>query len=521
VEFFMNIYIGKSIALLCLFVMATPALAAWQDTPEWSKPPSKNPSVQSLGLYAVEVRCSPRGGSLKGVTSAWTGKTRSLLVLITKTVGTSTPAADKLPNDAIGAVQAYSASNKDWTSYDYRDCKKDFLVPGSKFALIAVKNESDDPTGGPLGQFVSGLLGVVSPLFSLFTGQALPTAIASKITNLQSAGDPISKLLGALKSGDNATRPVDNLRTGTYSYVTDYAAVNVTIRPVASIVLDKNTSFRDDLRAQVKAAPDKIDTAKLDQSCRAARLGIPDLGFRAMLDIAYGMIALAGKAGIDPGQTVQCLTRPYAMAITSRNDQDILVWKDFQPEQRFTQSVVDLNVPAVDPSSTQPKFRVISSKVDDLVTSLAQYARNNPHPKQATDHLTNLLAEEIAVTDKTANLMFGGDKAYKRFDFIVKLTSEDVQPAPEKRYIRFGCYVETKDTTGLYVDGASSIFLVFKAKNDDTVVPFEEVLAIKPLFDANAKYITGMIVSPDRGWIGQVLTDRGYNCNDFLVKKPT
>ena len=522
----MLIHISKSIAFLCFFATATPALAAWEDSVEWVKPSSKNPSVQSLGLYAVEVRCSPRGGSLEGVTSAWTGKTRSLLLLIARTVGTNTPAADKLPNDAIGAVQVYSASNKDWTSYDYRGCKKDFLVPGSKFALIAVKNESDDPAGGPLGQFVSGVLGIVSPLFSLFTGQALPAAIASKITNLQSASDPISKLLGALKSGDNATRPVDNLRIGTYSYVTDFASVRVTIRPVPSIVLDSNSNFRDDLRAQVKAAPDKIDSAKMDQSCRAARLGIADLGFRTTLDIAYGMIALAGKAGLNPDDAIICLTRPYAMAITmlrDRNnkvyeDKDNPVWKDFEAEQRFGQQDIDRNTKL--DTSTQPRYRVISSKIDDLVTSLAQYARNVPHPKQAIDHLTALIADDLAVTDKTTNLMLGGDGSYKRFDFISKLTSDNVQPLSEKRYIRFGCYTETKDTTGLYVDGASSIFLVFKANNDDSAVPFDNVLAMKPLFDSNSKYIMGMIVSQNRAWIGQVLTDNNYNCGDFVVKKP-
>ncbi|MGY3609042.1 MULTISPECIES: hypothetical protein [unclassified Bradyrhizobium] len=455
------------------------------------------------------------------MTNAWTGKTRSLLVLITKSVGTGTPAVDKLPSDAIGAVQAYSASSKDWTSYDYRDCKKDFLVPGSKPALVAVKNESDDPASGPIGQFVSGLLGIVSPLFSFFTGQALPTAVASKITNLQSAADPFSKLLGALKSGRTQTRPVDVLRTGTYRYVTDYAAINVTIRSIESIVLDRNPSFRDDLRAQVKAAPDKIDATKLEQSCRAARLGISDLGFRSTLDIAYGMIALAGKAGIDNDQTVQCLSRDYATAITSRRDQDGLIWKDFQAEQKFTQHDVDGILPVIDRSSIQPKFRVIASKVDDLVTSLAQYARNNPHPKQATDHLTTLLAEDIAVVDKTSDLVAGGNGSYKRFDFINKLTDENTQPPPERRYIRFGCYEEAKDTTGLFIDGASSIFLVFKAKNDDTTVSFENVLAMKPMFGADSKNITGLIVSSDRAWINKVLTNWNYVCGDFSIKRPT
>jgi hypothetical protein len=313
---------------------------------------------------------------------------------------------------------------------------------------------------------------------------------------------------------------VDDLRTGTYRYITDYAAVNVTIRPITSIILDRNSSFRDDLRAQVKAAPDKIDTSKLDQSCRAVRLGIPDLGFRATLDIAYGMIAVAGKAGLDKGQTVKCLTRPYATAITNRKDKDTLVWKDFQAEQRISPEDVERNLPTIDPDA-QPKFRVISSKVDDLVTSLAQYARNDPHPKQAVDRLTKLLAEEIAVKDKTTNLIVGGDGSYKRFDFISRLTSENAQPPPEKRYIRFGCYEETKDTTGLYVDGASSIFLAFRANNDDFTVPFENVLAMKPLFGSDSKSITSIIVSSDRRWIEQVLTAWNYSCGDFLVKKPS
>lgn len=514
-------FLISSLLFLIGFSIAAPANAEWQDSNDWTQPPSRNPKVQSLGLYAVEVRCQPRGRSLKDVTDSWFGKTRSLLVLVSKTVGTATPAADKLPNDAIAAVQVYSASSSDWKSYDYRKCKKDFLVAGSKFALIAVKNESDDPSDGPLGKFVSGVLGIMSPLFSFFTGQALPAAVASKITNLQSAGDPISKLLSALKTGKNATRPVDDLRIGTYNYITDFASVNVTIRSIESIVLDKNTSFRDDLRAQVKAAPEKIDTTKLDQSCRAVRLGIPDLGFRATLDVAYGMIAVAGKAGLDTGQTVQCLTRPYAMAIADRPDRDQLIWKDFQAEQKFGQPDVDRNVPAVDLGSTQPKFRVVVPKVDDLVASLAQYARNDPHPKQAVDHLTALLSEDIAVVDKTSNLLVGGDGSYKRFDFISKLTAENAQPRPEKRFVRFGCYQETKDVTGLYVDGASSIFLAFKTTNEDDAVPFENVLALKPLFGTDSKTVTSIIVSPDRGWISKVLTDWNYTCGDVSIKKPT
>ncbi|TAI62273.1 hypothetical protein CWO89_30700 [Bradyrhizobium sp. Leo170] len=142
------------------------------------------------------------------------------------------------------------------------------------------------------------------------------------------------------------------------------------------------------------------------------------------------MIALAGKAGINKGQMLDCLSYPYAMAIAGRRDQNSLIWKDFLAEQKFGRDDIDRYLLPVDPSSTQPKFRVIASKVDDLVISLAQYARNNPHPQQAVDHLTTLLAEDIAVVDKTSDLVVGGNGSYKRFDLIKKLTAEILSLLP-------------------------------------------------------------------------------------------
>jgi hypothetical protein len=162
----------------------------------------------------------------------------------------------------------------------------------------------------------------------------------------------------------------------------------------------------------------------------------------------------------------------------------------------------------------QPPWNTATKlKIDDLVIALALYLRNDIPPQNSIDTLNTLLASSVAVVDRTTTLAIDTDgKPAERFAAL--------QPFKDKGYIRVGCYAGTTPETDQDLDGATSMFLIFKAPNEAVRTTIDQALAIRPQFGNSAGPIHRLDISDNRKWITAVLADRGYDCNGFSVEKP-
>lgn len=438
--------------LVVTLLTCSPSFAQFpRDAPiwaEWSSVPSrKSPFVKDNNLYAIEVTCRPYYPLIDPSTYS-VARTRSLQLLI----GNSIPRDQtKLPSDAVAAMEIYSiGKDKDSNQSiirDDRECHKSFLVHGSRsLTLIPTDNRIDDYSNSVFGQIFVGASKLISPLFGLFYGRTISDTLSGKISNAQDSQNAIQTILNALGRGVNRTwalRPP--LRVGKYVYSTSYVRVTVTIRPIASIVLDANSDFRKDLRDQVNSASVKLDAAKLEQTCRGGVFDISQLGLKSPTDIGYGLLYLGAHAGFDRTQNINCLTRKYAVPVAKAGDR---LWEMFPSEFRFDLADIDK---VFEPK--QPGAETTASNMDRLVVALAQYSRNDPPPPRAVDVITRSLSPQITIIDDTSSSALGLDaQPVERFAAIKKLR--------DKGYMRFGCYAPTSDATDQNVDGAAWMFLV-------------------------------------------------------------
>jgi len=492
------------------FLFANASVANAQQRPSLVQGPSAKAAKLVPGSqYALEIHCSSNRNSLEDPSGPFTKRTRSLYLV----VGPDVPSTvDKLPSNVLAAVQVYIIGTDSATGAqirtDDRDCSKSFLLKGSgNPGFVVTESVIDNFSNSAAGQLLSGALSLISPLFSLFTGQALPAMIVGRITNIGAAQTASQNILNVLNSGVITTKAVRALQVGDYLINTEYARVTISIRAVPSIVLDNNPAFRDDLKTQINSANEKLDSSKIDNTCRGARFDIFSLGFKSPVDLAFGLAQLSAHAGFSLKDSITCLTPEYA-SVAAKAD-TVHFWSNFPGDFRIKES--DLKPPPAD-AGAQPSFDSIDATLDDLVTSLARYARNTPPPDIATSELSKLLGAQVAVIDTTTSLALGGTAdPVPRFEAIDRFKT--------RGYLRFGCYAPTDTTTtDQQVDKATSMFLVFKASNDDVVTTVDNALVIRPQF--LGKTVKSLAVSDNRAWIVATLKNRSYECNGFEVKKP-
>lgn len=464
-------------------------------------------TVESDNQYAIEVRCEPLNGELQDPSDGWKNRNRSLFVLIAPNAPST---VDKLPSDLLAAIQVYSIGrDKDTNAQnlvDDRSCRKDFLINGKKdIGIVVSDNRIDDYVHSTFGQVLSGALGLVSPLFSLFTGTALPAVVTGKFDNITSVQQKVASILTALNQGKNYTRPIRGLKVGQYVITSDYAKLTITVRPVPSIVLDKNPAFKNDLKAQITTASVKVDAGNLSSSCRGAQYDVWSLGFRSTVDLAYALTHLSAHAGFTIPQSITCLTKEYATAAAKADNR---FWDSFPPAFVIKPKAVDDAF--APPPEGQPSFDDASATLDPLVRALARYARNTPEPADSVADLTKYLAAQVTVADNTISKKIGDAQVVDRFAAMKLFKNSG--------YIRFGCYAPVDDATDKKVDGATSMFLVFNAPNDADSATLKQALVIRPQFTGTT--ISTLAISDNRSWITAVLNKRSYQCNDFSVQRP-
>lgn len=503
---------GLVICMLALFATVAPAHAATL----FSSPPAGNAEVKPNNLYAVEVRCKSNK-QLEDPSAR--GYSRSLFLLVTKSLPTRrADGSSTVPSDALAAMEFYFIGLDKATGQKIRDDFRDqcghydYLLNGPKthLFLVLTQNELHDFASSDVAK-LPGLLGSITPIFSLILGNPLPVLVSGAITAIQAVIPGIAAVLNTDK-GFNQTDAIELNRVGTYKANTKYVVITVNVRPMDSIVLDQNDSYKDDLKKQINGATAKLDgdKDKMAQSCHGALYDISQLGLKSPTDLAYGLLHMSAHAGFGQTQSILCLTNQYAYFAAKADSQKF--WVSFPAGFSFTEADVD-KIYKPDASRQPPWGPETKRKIDDLVVALARYFRNTPSPQDSIDTLDNLLAASLAVVDRTTSDALGTDgKAAERFAAI--------QPFQQKGFIRVGCYAATTDATDQDLDGATSMFLVFQQPDEGKKSTIEAALAVRPLFGPNAGPIDKLIVSDNRKWVTAVLADRGYDCNGFSVEKP-
>src|SRR5262249_13378628 len=127
-------------------------------------------------------------------------------------------------------------------------CTQSYLVNNaSRLFLVPVYNLSSNHQAGVFLEFINKAIDVATALAPIIRSGEMPNAIADKLSDVQKTTTPINNLLATLNETDNYAS-TKNLQLGETVITTDYATITVRVRPVSSIVEDKNQDFLDDLK---------------------------------------------------------------------------------------------------------------------------------------------------------------------------------------------------------------------------------------------------------------------------------
>lgn len=472
-------------------------------------------SLEDGKVYAVEITCRPGKYKIRrSLSSGFFGQTSvtaSEFIYIGSEVPAKSPdGTAQLPATAFAFVPVFSVDKA--SRILNTNCSKIFFVPGGQqLYLIAGINYNTKHEASILSKLLWAALNAVSPVHTLLYSKPLNDDVATKLGDLNAAKEPINQIFSALDDGDSYTE-ARNINPGTYEVITNYTIVKIVVRPVESLVLDKNTSFRTAFRKQVSSA-EKLDPTKIPTTCLQVAGALGSLGFTSKVDLAYATYVLATRAGFQASQIIKCLGREYAYTAV---DYKHLFFLPGAPEAfKFTRADIDTVAPPPDALfAAQPAFKDKARDIGNLIDYWAIYARNEPsgRTKAALDKLSELTNDKITVVDTTFdNVTQLDDKPHDRIDIFDKLKSSG--------FIRVGCYYETVNELNPERDGSPVAILAFKATNADTRVAFDKAIVIRPLYENNK--ISRLGIFKNSGWQKFILEKHSYLCGEGLtVDKP-
>lgn len=480
----------------------------------------KQSDLDKESLYAVEISCQSNGAELQQYvdksTLIWTRYTTSHTILIsTQPPSKKADSSDQLPASTIIAAPIFSVDDKGAPLDNRAACDQSYLVKrADKLFLVPAVSLSTKHDPGFFLVLAGKLLDVASSVVPLFLIGNPLDAVTKKIADVKKVQDPMQALIASLNEDKNQAATTA-LKVGTTKITTDYGSVTVKLRPVTSIVADKNRAFIDDLRKQIQGAPDKIAVADAASTCITAATKLNASGIRADADKAYalGFLALNNFTAKPP--ILACLGS-YKAAAVKLGD---LLWSGEPPEVTITQADLDATSPPTPPLSLQPSFNDIRAFLDGLMVALGQFARNppvapaitNPIREIASQKLAKMLPGTVTFLDNSFMGRFGGTAQNLTALQVVRLFET-------KGFKRFGCFAEATDMTGKYATGASAIFLSFIGEPEAKQVAVNDGITVHPIFSGGS--IHQITVSDNTDWIKAVLKDRdkAYDCNGLEIK---
>ena len=223
---------------------------------------------------------------------------------------TSNPGKIVLPTKGIGIFPIFSVKADSAVDYRTACTGSVYVVGGQKIYLTATSSWSTQNTPGPLLSALYQATKLISPLWSIFA--PFPANIAGQVTNTQATENVVKDTLTTLNQDENYGG-VKLLGTGKYVVSTTYSRVIINVTEVTSLVKSKSTTILADFRKQLDAAPDKIDTQSIRETCDRNERQLLASGFSIEEDVPYGIAYLGAKSFSAKEDMLKCLGPQYAL----------------------------------------------------------------------------------------------------------------------------------------------------------------------------------------------------------------
>jgi hypothetical protein len=463
-------------------------------------------------LYSVSITCAPRSGDINPVSEGLFASTKytttHAVFISTKTASQLADNTATLPSGALGMALVYVTDGDKGTEIDNRSaCDQTFLVKQSDtLFLIPAVNFTKTVKTGPFFTALDSILKIVTPLTSVFLGIPIPADIINKVSAIGQTEDPFGKLLALFNRNRSYARSY-KLSVGTSRIDTQFSSVTVTVKSVPSIV--DVPKYLDELKKQIDAAPEKIQTTDIGPSCLKIVSALARMGFVSEKDQVYALTYTALKSFTDKDSILQCLGKRRAGQAVALGD---LLWRGIPAEFKITQQDVDNMPPEPVDLPNQPSFTSIRGKMDTLMVLLGRYVKNTPPLKDAVEQLPKIVASNVVVDNKTASvpppLPNDVPSGFPAFLDAMKTTG----------FYHFGCFAPNSDSSGKFANNTNVVFLAFNAPATENKTTIQKTIALFPYF-ANGLIAT-VVASDNLDWIRYVLAhrDQAFDCNGFQVE---
>lgn len=516
----------KRLALLLVCCVWTTSAHAKRPVTYTLDMPGPHQDLKDHALYEVKFTCSSGAGLSNDSTSVLQAigdffvhqnESANQYIIIGNDVATPDPSDQgkiKLPDKAISIIPVFSIKGGGVVS-NFGACQKSIYVQSTQrvYLIPTVAWSAQYTEGAGLSALYEGTK-LISPLWSLFNPASIPAAIASKIANVQATEDPIKNILTKMNLDRNYGESV-RLRTGRYVITTKYSTVTLQVSQIPSIVTAVSDELRQDFRAALDSATQKIPATNFEQTCGDIATTLAGAGFSQNEDIPYALTYLARTPLTTSRDIIHCLGKPYAVRAARLGN---ILWAWIPEAKRVTED--DASVvypPPLSGPKLQPDFRTIEGVLDDFVRGLSRVAKNlNADGTLQPGFVTNLkasMAATVLINDKTDAAAFD------------RLPPLDAQKLGEKfvgnGYFRYGCYAQITDKFGNNTDGAVAMFLTFHLGKDAPAPAKLDTIAGARTFFGKDGLVSQLTVTDNRQAIMAALDAHGWSCNGFTVQKPS
>ena len=325
---------------------------------------------------------------------------------------------------------------------------------------------------GQVAQAFDNVASIATSLAPVLTGVPLGVNPTKNLGGVGTSLTDLQNLITELFPSASTTRQTARvLPVGATSVDTAYSHVGITVRPIVSVVSDKNRIYFNDLNTAIGKVP--FDTSKgVDAAaCSTVPSALAQAGFTSLDDQAYGVGRLAVSKLTSKSDIAQCIgKRLCRVAIGSKMD-DIL-WAGIDTALKPTDSdCKNLEECSNCSQTVQPPWTVGGPAVVWLVGSLGQYTNSSAPPPAVPN---KYIAAALEIQDDTSQRLFAGvtsqdSKAF--FDFI-----------KAHGFSHFGCYAAVTDPvlSGLY--NAMASFVGTKEGSLGNV-QFKDAIVMYPVFE--------------------------------------
>ena len=465
-------------------------------------------------LYEVRISCSATAPLPNGRTGiSWidnanaTGSHYIAIATDPPTLDASTGAI-KLPDTLKALIPLYSFKGASNLPLEPSCSQSLVIAGGQKYYLIPVESFSTTHAPGILLSLVWSVASAIPSVFSVFA--PIPTGLSTKLTNIDSTQDSLTKLLTTLNVDENYGTAID-LTKGSFRVSSSYSMTTIDVLDLPSIIKSDTPSIRKSFRDQLDAATDKITPdSGLASTCRSIADALAVTGMSQDDDVPYAVAYRAIKSSLTKTQIMECLSPDLALRAAQLGT---ILWSDALPSQQVSADDVLNYFPPSDVTAVQPSYSIIRPKVFSLVNQMSIISKigvDDPDVKNNISALNALMMNQVVLNDQSGQFA-SAPSPLAPLD-LLKLFLQ-------AKYVRFGCFTEDTDSTGKFIDSAVAIFLALKPSDKDpTTTTLDNVLAVHVL------YLQGLVskvtVLDDEDFTAAVLDPAKWSCNGFSVVKP-